>query len=189
MVEPLPAKLYIMSDGRFPDVRGFSLGNLDAKFVPIGAPDAANVGIVAFTTGRNENHPDQLQAFARLENHGRQEAAVSLELYLDDQLLDARQTKIAAGEAANEAFALGSVDRGVLRLNVATPDVFMLDNQAWAIINPSRRAQVLLVTSGNEPLERALTVPSAQQWADVTVEKPSALDRRGLSEGSGCRGV
>ncbi len=140
LAEPLPAKLYIMSDGRFPDVRGFSLGNLDAKFVPIGAPDAANVGIVAFTTGRNENHPDQLQAFARLENHGRQEAAVSLELYLDDQLLDARQTKIAAGDAANEAFALGSIDRGVLRLNVATPDVFMLDNQAWAIINPSRRS-------------------------------------------------
>jgi hypothetical protein len=175
LAESLPAKLYIMSDGRFPDVRGFALGNLDAKFVPIGAPDAANVGIVAFTTGRNENHPDQLQAFARLENHGSQEAAVSLELYLDDQLLDARQTKVAAGDAANEAFALGSIDRGVLRLNVATPDVFMLDNQAWAIINPSRRARVLLVTSGNEPLERALTVPSAQQWADVTVEKPSAL--------------
>jgi hypothetical protein len=175
LAESLPAKLYIMSDGRFPDVRGFALGNLDAKFVPIGAPDAANVGIVAFTTGRNENHPDQLQAFARLENHGSQEAAVSLELYLDDQLLDARQTKIAAGDAANEAFALGSIDRGVLRLNVATPDVFMLDNQAWAIINPSRRARVLLVTSGNEPLERALTVPSAQQWAEVTVEKPSEL--------------
>jgi hypothetical protein len=175
LVEPLPAKLYIMSDGRFPDVRGFSLGNLDAKFVPIGTHEAANVGIVAFSTGRNENRPDQLQAFARLENHSRQEAAVNVELYLDGQLLDARQTKIAAGESGNEAFALGSVDRGVLRLNVATPDAFLLDNQAWAIINPSRRARVLLVTEGNEPLERALTVPSAQQWAEMTTEKPSAL--------------
>jgi hypothetical protein len=175
LVEPLPAKLYIMSDGRFPDVRGFSLGNLDAKFVPIGTPEAANVGIVAFTTGRSESHADQLQAFARLENHGSKEASISLELYLDSQLLDARQTKIAAGEAANEAFSLGSVDRGVLRLNIATPDPFLLDNQAWTIINPSRRARVLLVTKGNEPLERALTVPSAQQWAEVTVNKPAAL--------------
>jgi hypothetical protein len=51
----------------------------------------------------------------------------------------------------------------------------MLDNQAWTIINPSRRARVLLVTAGNEPLERALTVPSAQQWAEVTIDKPAAL--------------
>ncbi|HEV2971531.1 MAG TPA: VWA domain-containing protein, partial [Pirellulales bacterium] len=175
LAEPLPAKLYILSDGRFPDVRGFSLGNLEPEFVPIGMADAANVGIIAFTTGRSELHPDQLQAFARLENHGAEPVTVNLELYLDGQLLDARHSKIAAGEAASEAFGLGSVDRGVLRLAVTTPDVFMQDNQAWAVINPSRRARVLLVTSGNEPLQRALTVPSAQQWAEVTEIKPDAL--------------
>jgi hypothetical protein len=90
-------------------------------------------------------------------------------------LIDARETKIAAGESASDAFDLGSVDRGVLRLAITTPDPFMADNQAWAVINPSRRARVLLVTAGNEPLERALTVPSAQQWAEVTKEFPSVL--------------
>jgi von Willebrand factor type A domain/Aerotolerance regulator N-terminal len=175
LAEALPAKLYIMSDGRFADVRGFSLGNLKPEFVPIGTPDAANIGIVAFSTGRGESHPEQLQAFARLENHSPQPATVGLELYLDGQLLDARQTKIAAGESASEAFALGSIDRGQLRLAITTPDVFLADNQAWAVINPSRRARVLFITAGNEPLQRALTVPSAQQWAEVTQETPAVL--------------
>ena len=50
VAEPLPAKLYIFSDGRFPDVRGFSLGNLEPFFIPIGDAEAANVGIVGFST-------------------------------------------------------------------------------------------------------------------------------------------
>jgi hypothetical protein len=175
LAEPLPAKVYIMSDGRFPDVRGFSLGNLEPEFVPIGAHDTPNVGIVAFSTGRGDEHPDQLQAFARMENHGAQPVKVGTELYLNGQLIDARETKIAAGESASEAFDLGSVDRGVLRLAITTPDAFMADNQAWTVINPSRRARVLLMTAGNEPLERALTVPSAQQWAEVTKELPAVL--------------
>ena len=50
----MPASLYIFSDGRFGPVAGFALGNLDAKFVPIGSPDARNVGITAFSVRRNE---------------------------------------------------------------------------------------------------------------------------------------
>ena len=96
VVEPLPAKLYIMSDGRFPDVRGFSLGNLDAKFVSDRQrPTPRTWASSPFPQDAMKTRPDQLQAFARLENHGRQEAAVNVELYLDGQLLDARQTKIA----------------------------------------------------------------------------------------------
>ncbi|HKD35661.1 MAG TPA: BatA and WFA domain-containing protein [Pirellulales bacterium] len=175
LAEPLPAKVYIMSDGRFPDVRGFSVGNLEPEFVPIGVPDMGNVGIVAFSTGRSDEHPDQLQAFARIENHGKEPVKVGTELYLNGQLIDARETKIAAGESASEAFDLGSIDRGVLRLAITTPDAFMADNQAWTVINPSRRAHVLLITAGDEPLERALTVPSAQQWAEVTKQLPVFL--------------
>lgn len=175
LASPKKTELYILSDGRFPDVRGFALGSLEPVFVPIGAADAANVGITAFSTGRDDVHPDQIQAFARLENHGPQTTTVSLELYVDGQLLDARQTKIAAGQAGSEAFALGSVDRGLLRLVIATPDALAADNQGWAVVNPSRRARVLFVTAGNEPLQRALTVPSAQQWAEITQEPPATL--------------
>ena len=145
-------------------------------FVPIGDAEAANVGIVGFSTQRNEDKPDQLQAFARLENHGANEAAVSLELRLDGNLIDARQVKIPADGSDSEVFAVGQVESGVLRLSLSPADFLAQDNEAWAVVNPPRRARVLLVTPGNEPLRRALTVPAAQQWAEVTEQKPAALD-------------
>ena len=63
-------KLFIFSDGRFPDVPNFELGNLEPTFVPIGRQDAANVGIVAFGVSRDEEHKGKLQAIARLHNFG-----------------------------------------------------------------------------------------------------------------------
>ncbi len=207
VADPMPAKLYIFSDGRFPDVRGFSLGNLEPQFVPIGEPDAANIGIVSFTTGRNENHPEQLQAFARLESHGRGLSAfsessekkgavplsedstsnsspkpansdtvkINLSLYLDDKLIDSRDVAVPVNDAVSEAFDLGAIDQGVLRVAISPTDHLALDDQAWTVINPPRRAKVLFITSGNESLHRALTVPSAQKWADVAEDKPPFL--------------
>ena len=52
--------------------------------MPIGAPEAANVGIMAFSVGRHESKPEQLQAFARLENFGPEPRRSRLELFLDE---------------------------------------------------------------------------------------------------------
>ncbi len=100
VAEAMPASLYIFSDGRFGQVAGFALGNLEAKFVPIGSPDARNVGITAFSVRRNESKPDRLQAFARLENFGSETASVPLELFLDDRLIDADTAEVRPRRAA-----------------------------------------------------------------------------------------
>ena len=49
VVEAQPATVYIFSDGRFEDVKGFSLGNLKPVYVPIGSFEAKNLAITAFT--------------------------------------------------------------------------------------------------------------------------------------------
>ena len=175
VAEPLPAKLYIFSDGRFPDVRGFSLGNLEPVFVPIGEPAAANVGIVSFTVRRNDQRPDQMQAFVRLENHSDANRTATVELRFDGRLIDARDVKIAADGTTSEAFSLESVDEGVLHVSLKPADQLAADNEAWAVVSAVRRARVLLVTPGNGPLRRALTVGSAQQWAEVREEPPAFL--------------
>ena len=69
-MEAKPAKVFIFSDGKFPPVQGFSLGNLDPVFVPIGQPDVDNLGIVAFSVRRNEERENQLQAFGSIQNFG-----------------------------------------------------------------------------------------------------------------------
>jgi len=170
VAEPIPAALYIFSDGRFPEVNNFSLGNLDpVKYIPIGEPDAPNIGIVSFTTERGEK-PGQLQAFARLENYSDAEATVELSLLREGNLIDASQLKIKAGESASTAFDLGEIEPGALELRAATGDKLVVDDVAYATVNPPMRSKVLLVTPGNEPLQFALDTTRAEQLLELSVE-------------------
>ena len=44
-------------DGKFPPVTGFQLGNLEPKFIPIGSPEAKNMGILAFSASGTKPGP------------------------------------------------------------------------------------------------------------------------------------
>ena len=175
VAEPMPATVVIFSDGKFQDPTAFRLGNLEAVYKPIGSGGAENVGIVALSVRRHETKPDQLQAFARLENFGSDPCEAALELRLDGRLLDASRVQIAGGESKGVAFDLGAIDTGVLKLQASTGDDLRPDDTAWAVVNPPRRAKVLFVTPGNEPLEMALTTKAAAELAEVTVESPDFL--------------
>jgi hypothetical protein len=178
VAEALPATLYILSDGKFPPVTGFALGHLEPKFIPIGSPEAVNVGIVAFSAQRNETSPDRLQAFARLENFGPTALKVPAELYLDGRLVDADEVEVSPGEAQGMAFDITAVDTGVLRLKIKTKDHLSLDDEAWLVLSPPRRVKVLLVTPGNEPLKMAVQTKSAREIAEVEIESPEFLKNK-----------
>jgi hypothetical protein len=173
--DALPATLYIFTDGRFGAAAGAATVNLDVKFVPIGSTDARNVGVTAFNVRRSDTKPDQLQAFARLENFGRQPAKVPLELFLDSRLIDADRVELAPGERRGVSFDLGAVGSGELKLKADTGDHLAIDDVAYAAINPPRRGRVLLVTAGNRALELALRTKEAAEIAEVDVVSPDFL--------------
>jgi hypothetical protein len=178
VVEGLPATVYILSDGRFPDVEGFSLGKLKPVFVPIGEPAAPNVGIIAFTTRPREDKKDQLQAFARLENFGPEDLTAQVELYGDDSLADASQVELKAHGSGGVVFELGDVHSAVFRLRTLSGGALRADDEAWTTVDPPTRSKVLLVTPGDEALELALATESARELADVETAKPEALDTK-----------
>ena len=182
VAEAMPASLYIFSDGRFGPVAGFALGNLEAKFVPIGSPDARNVGITAFSVRRNESKPDRLQAFARLENFGSETASVPLEMFLDGRLIDADTADVQPKESRGVSFDLESVGSGVLKLKAATDDQLALDDVAYAVVNPPRRSHILLVTTGNEWLRLGLQTKEAAEIADVQIELPGFLKTKAYKD-------
>lgn len=186
VAEAKPATLYIFSDGKFPET-SIPLGNLDPVYMPIGTDHATNVGIAIFNVRRNESRPDQLQAFARLENHSKSEASVSVELLLDDEMIDAARFQIGPGEAQGFERNLGELETGKLRLVITEAeflseegstmkDQFALDNQAWTVARKSRPANVLLITPGSEALKFALSTGLATKLANVTLEAPDVLD-------------
>ncbi len=179
VAEAMPARMFIYSDGKFDDAAGFALGNLDAEYRPIGSPEAANVGIVAMSVRRHETKPDQLQAFARLQNFGKEAASLSVELYLNESPdpIDVARVTIEPGETHPMVSNLGAVESGVLRLKAQTGDHLALDDEAWIAIAAPRRAKVLLITPGNPELERALSTGPAQELAIVQTEAPAFLEK------------
>jgi len=170
----LPATLYIFSDGKFPDVEGFALGNLTPQYVPIGDTTAENVAITAFSTRRAEGPASKLQAFARVDNFSRRDVAPQLELYFDGELLDATKVDIKSKSSGSAVFELGDVEEGALELRLLSGGQLSADDRAWTTINRPRQSRILLVTPGNEPLELALTTERAKELARVTVVRPDA---------------
>ena len=175
VTEPMPAVLYIFSDGNFDQVTDFSLGNLDPVYVRIGQNQVSNVGIIAFSAESSEDNPDRLQAFGRLVNFGDRDASATVELLLDGELIDADQVTIAAGEEQGVLFELDHLDSAELEFRITADDHFVLDDRAWVAVNPTRRARVLCVTPGNEPLELALTTLRAELVAEVEFVAPDYL--------------
>jgi hypothetical protein len=171
----LPTTVYLFSDGRFPDLDQFALGNLHLVYVPIGSPQAANVAITAFSTRRREDRSPGAQAFARLENLGTDDVSVEAELWRDGALADARRVEIAPRGAVGAAFDLDDARGGVLQLRIKPGGALALDDRAWIALAPAPRPAVLCVTTGDEALVRALTTEKAQAVAEVTVEPPEFL--------------
>jgi hypothetical protein len=178
VAEAMPATLYILSDGKFPIVTGFQLGNLEPKFIPLGSADSQNVALLAFSAQRNDTRPDRFQAFARLENFGKEKTKVAAELFLDDHMIDADEVEISPNEPRGIAFDIAAVESGVLRLKIKTKDDLKLDNEACLVLRTPQKSKVLLITPGNEPLSFALTTKSAQEIAEVQIESPEFLKNK-----------
>ncbi len=175
VVDGAKATVYILSDGGFADLPDFFLGNLNPILVKIGEQDPNNVSIGAFSAERNPENPGVVQLFARVENHNLRDVTVQLELYLDENLVDATRISVKASDSQSATFQLPDLEQGLLRLVANYDDQLPLDNAAYLAINRSQRARVLVVTPGNEYLELALQTEEAARIAEVAFETPTYL--------------
>jgi len=174
-----PVELYILSDGRFGAVDNFSLGNLRAKYLPIGTFEANNLAITAFNTRRNDSRPELRQAFVQVANFSDTEQTAEVELLLDGTLLDAVQIKTPAGDAVGTTFSLGEAATGKLEARLAPPEEFndrlKADNIAYAVLDPQKNTRVLLVTPGNHALELALSTGRIRRLGKLDKVAPDSL--------------
>ena len=75
--EGMPTEVFLFSDGRFPDVPDFNLGNLSVQYRAIGEPGreaADNVGFVTLNAARDDRDPGRLLVFAQVANYRSVEA-------------------------------------------------------------------------------------------------------------------
>jgi hypothetical protein len=179
---PQPADLYIFSDGRFEDVKGFSLGNLNPFYVPVGTFEAENLALATFSTRRSETHPEQRQAFVQVANYSDAEQSVVVEIEHDGHFLDAREAQVPAGETSGIVFPLADAPAGPLvarlKYKLVTPtgrDVFQQDDVAYAALNDAKPGRVLVVSPGNKALEVALGTQRAARLGIIQLATPEIL--------------
>ncbi len=182
VADALPASLYIYSDGGFPKINEFELGNLNPEYVPIGKPETDNVGILAFTVQRNEEVASQVQAFARIANTGPSNQSIVASLYLGDALLDAANVTIKSHEEAGVNFELKDTPEGIFKLEIDRKDELMVDNSAYAALRPVRQISLLLISPGNNSLETSLQTGAVTKLAEIAVENPTFMESSDYSK-------
>ncbi|MEM9410979.1 MAG: VWA domain-containing protein [Planctomycetota bacterium] len=183
VADALKAKLHIFTDGGITEVPGFSLGNLEAEYHPIGANDIPhNVGITAFSISRDLDTESGAQAFIRLQNSDDQDHRVDVSLFANGELFEAEaNVEVEKEKSMVMSFDLTSLlndfeEAIEIEARIENQDEYELDNRAYGVIEPPRKVNVLVCTPANEYLELTLGTQQIKKLADVTFEPPRYLE-------------
>lgn len=174
VADALDAVLMIYSDGGVRKVPRFAQGKLSPEYHAVGSVDdpPANVGIVAFSISEPAEN-GSAQVFARLQNSDDETQSISVSLFVDDQLQDAEANiEIDAGQMKSVSFdlprVLVNVDNPVsVRLNIDQDDIYMQDNQAFSVLNPPGKSNVLVISRDNQYFKFACSTELIKKQAKV----------------------
>lgn len=175
VADAMPADLLIFSDGGFQPVTEFNLGNLVPTYVAVGSQQASNVAITAFSAERNLERPGEVQAFATIVNSSAEDIECTATLSINDEFLDASAVQVEAGQQTGLSFELESDEAVRLKLSLDIDDDLAIDNTAFAGLSPLRNVNVLVVTTGNRPLEVGLGTSSASKICTADFVDPEYL--------------
>lgn len=131
------------------------------QFIPIGQA-AHNQGIVALSVRDGQAGPE---LFVRVANAEAGPSRRLIEVYVDDQLFDARQLELPAQDSVGLALNGLPLQTHHIRASLSGNDDLALDDVAW-VVRSSAPARLLLVSAGNLFLERALAL-----LPNVTVQR------------------
>jgi hypothetical protein len=139
------------------------LSDIEVRYRPVGQA-VDNVGIIGFNVRRYISNKLNYEVYIEIQNFSAEPATRRLVLYNGDSEIDVQQIQLKPGEKSARIYKdLGGGEEGVLRATIesadeASPDVFPLDDVAWALIPENKRQKVLLVSEDNLYLEAALLI-------------------------------
>jgi hypothetical protein len=175
VAEALDAVLHIYSDGGVGKVPQFAPGSLQPVYHAVGSVDdpPKNVGITAFSIGEPSETDGAVQLFGRLQNSDDKDQSVNVSFFLGDILQDAlAKVLVPAGGTKGISFELpadvAEVNRPTkVRLVIEDDDVFSLDNEAFAVLNPPRKSNVIIVSQNMSYFRYALSTDAIKRRFNV----------------------
>lgn len=159
------AQIYVLSDGAVAPLDDLSVGDIGLQFVKIGARND-NLAITAMDVRRGYSAGSDYQIFATVRNYSLETKTINLELAHDGDLLAVRPLTIAAKGQASQLFQNTGFKAGTFSVRFDADDDLKSDNSASATLEAPRNLRVLLLSTGNPPLEKALNViPDVQLFS------------------------
>ena len=183
VAEGKPARMFILSDGAIKEVPEFFLGNLTPDYRPIGSIEPPNnVGIVALSVSDPLENESQLQCYARLFNSDDEDHTVDVTLRVDGEVFDAQKdVLVPRNNATGLVFDMTNLlddlnEPKPVELQIETPDIYAQDNNAWAVVNPPREANVLILSDNNEYLDFVMETKRISKLANIFNKLPEYID-------------
>lgn len=191
-VEIAESEYLVFTDGRLADAAQTVVQRGKMEVVRIGA-STENSGIVNLDLRRHYEAPEQVSILARVRNFGTRPVSRDVSLYVDDQLQAVQTVELEPlGDAnvvaqqtltgpapdsveANVGFELTLETAARVEVRLSGQDAFAADDRAYALATPPRPVSVLLVTSGNRYLRRAI---EALQLGDHEVWTPDEYESK-----------
>ena len=183
-----PAQLELFSDGRISDFDQIMVNPQELTFHCVGQ-SASNIAVIAMQARRSYDKAEQVNVFATLANFSSAPATCDVQLSIDGNVRSVRSVSIGPRKSAEGSdtsspgkvsisFTLSHSGPGVLELRQLSNDSVASDDAAWAILQPTKKLAVLLVTDGNVALVSAL---KACPLARLDQRSPSEFEAMDLS--------
>ena len=158
--DPNARRIYLFTDGAFtlpPDLPD-DLGSV--QVVPVG-DSTGNLAVTAIATRPDPVDNRRQQLFTRVANFSDSTARTVVSIAVDGQTLEDRPVDLAPNAESPQVFE--QLPAGARYASVSVSDLsgangLTLDDTAYAVLVQRKPAQVLLVSNGNQFLEKVLTL-------------------------------
>jgi hypothetical protein len=166
------AQIYVLSDGGVAPITDLALGKIGVEFVRVGKRND-NVAITAMDVRRGYAAGANPQIFVTLTNFSTQPRTLNLELSHDNELAAVRPVTVPAAQGNTPGQQSQLFDdlrwtSGLFGVSFDEKDDLATDNAAWAQLAPAQQMKVLLLSSGNLFLEKALNLDPNVQLTRAT---------------------
>ncbi len=166
-------KVHLFSDGASPDLDEFELQDLDLIYHRVGE-GGDNLGIVSLEVRPHPEQAGQQAVFATVANASTNALSTDVSLFFGDRLIGNRRVRVGATNTASFVFVARQGTNGVFRLQLKNNDVLAVDNTASVLSLTRRNTRALLVTKGNQFLERAFrSVPKLDLAVSANLTDPA----------------
>ncbi len=159
--DPNARRIYLFTDGAFtlpPDLPD-DLGAVDV--VPVGQPNTGNLAVTTIATRPDPRDNRRQQLFTRVENFADHATQGVITITVDGQAVEDRAVDLPPNGKSEQVFQELPAGARSASVTIADPRAdngLTIDDTAYAVLVQRKPAQVLLVSTGNQFLEKVLTL-------------------------------